>query len=267
MSSNDLPEITQQNRRAWNEIAQVRSRTFPPAEFFAEGGSTLDHRAVEAAQAAFGTLSGLRVIYLQSATGEDTLSWAVLGAQATGIDISDEQIALARAKAEKAKLPVRFIAADIYELPAALPEDLQSGYDLVFTGGGAIVWLPDLQRWAAVVASLLKPGGRLLLIDEHPLANCLWVEQSELRITGNYFSRNQPEVGSGWTHFTGGEAAKETKFEFNWPLGDIITALAQAGLIIERLEEFPGGAPWRFRDKQAEALNLPGDYLLLARRA
>lgn len=260
-------DYTQQNRRAWNEIASVRSTVFPGADFFAQGGSTLDDRAVQAARQAAGDLTNLRVIHLQCATGEDTLSWATLGAEAAGVDISDEQITIAREKARAAGLPVRFFASDIYDLPGSLPtEVLGDGFDFVFTGGGAIVWLPDLMRWAETVAALLRPGGRLLLIDEHPLASCLWVEEGKLKIAWDYFSRAIPDIAKGWSHFPGGENAQEQKYEFNWPLGDIVTAAARAGLIVEKVEEFPGGPAWRFGDKQEEALQIPGEFLLVARK-
>ena len=262
MPDDALFDYTMQNRRAWNEIASVRAAIFPPAEFFARGGSTLDPQVCEAAREFFGDLRNLRVIHLQCATGEDTLSWAVLGALATGVDISDEQIELAKKKAAGANLPVRFIAADLY----ALPPDLLNSFDIVFTGGGALVWLPDLPRWAQVAASLLKPGGRLMLMDEHPISGVLWSENGQLKVVDDYFRRSQPLAETGWSHFKGAENAKETKYEFIWPLGDVLNALIKAGLVIERLEEFPGGPEWRFGENQAEAAQLPGAYLLVARK-
>lgn len=261
-----LAFYTQQNRRAWNEIASVRSRIFPPAEYFAAGHLTLDPKAIQAAQDVFGSLANLRVMHLQCATGEDTLSWSVLGASAVGVDIAEEQIAIAGVKASMAGLSTQFIAADVYDLPAVLPEDDRGGYDLVFTGGGAIVWLPDLQRWAEIAADLLRPGGRLLLVDEHPLGFCLWGKEGKLEIISDYFGRSQPEVDTGWAHFAGGENAREVKFEFAWPLGDIITALAKSGLVIERLEEFPGGPSWRYGELQKESQRLPGEFLVVARK-
>lgn len=260
-------DYTHQNRRAWNEIARVRERTFPTADFFARGGSTLDPRAVAAARETFGSLQGLRVIHLQCATGEDTLSWSVLGAQAVGMDIADEQVELAKKKARDAGFDTRFFAADVYDLPGAVPTGwLGDGFDLVFTGGGAIVWLPDLKRWASSIEALLRPGGRFLLVDEHPLSNCLEQVEGQLKVTDDYFRRTNAWHGTGWYHFQGGEDARETKYEFTWPVGDVVTALAQAGLMIERLEEFPGGPVWRFGQDQGDVTRLPGEYLVLARK-
>jgi SAM-dependent methyltransferase len=262
-NSDAISSYTQQNRRAWNEIAGVREKTFPQADFFAGGGSTLDGRVVEAVRQVFGQAAGLRVLHLQCATGEDSLSWAVLGARAIGVDIAEAQIELARQKAAAANLVVDFYTADIYDLPAEL---CRASFDVVFTGGGALVWLPDLARWASVVAACLKPGGRLILSEEHPLASCLWVEEGRLVLEEDYFARGRAYAGVGWQHFKGGEGAKETKYEFVWPLGDVVTAVASAGLVIERLEEFPGGPEWRFGDQQKVMDRLPGEFLMVARK-
>lgn len=251
-------KYTAQNRQAWDEIAEVRSKTMKTAEFFAKGGCTLSDELLAVA----GDVHRLSLCHLQCATGEDTLSWANRGAHATGIDLSPKQIELAKQKAAAAGLPVRFIASDIYTLPAHLFEER---FDIVFTGGGAIVWLPDLQEWAKIIAGLLKPGGRLIIDEEHPLAGCMEVQDGVVRIVDDYFGR-KPEMFIGWTHFSGGEHATEKKYEFTWPLGDVVTALARAGLRIELLEERPSQAGWRFGDKLDEVARIPGEYLLVARK-
>ena len=255
----DIRGYTEQNRRAWNEIAEVRQARWPDAHFFAAGGSILDPVVLEAT----GDVAGRTLLHLQCATGEETLSWAVAGAQATGVDISDAQIALAQRTAADAGLAVGFVAADVYALPA----ELQGGtFDYVYTGGGALVWLPDLDRWARAVGAALRLGGRLILYEEHPLADCLWVTDDKLQLAGDYFARSTPEHSQGWSHFPGGEDATESKAQFSWPLGDVVTALAQAELRIERLEEFPSDAQWRFGELLDEVRQLPGRYLLVARK-
>jgi SAM-dependent methyltransferase len=256
-TTENIFHYTESNRRAWNEIAHVRYAKQPPAAFFAEGNSTLNARELQAV----GDLKGRCLLHLQCSTGEDTLSWSVAGADATGVDISEEQIKLAQQKAAEASLSTRFIAADIY----ALPIDLQAcSFDYVYTGGGAMVWLPDLTRWAKVIAAALKPGGIFLLFEEHPIASCLWIADGKLQVESDYFGRRKSERSSGWWHFQGGEGAKEAKFEFSWPLGDIVTALAQADLRIEYLEEFPAERDWRFSDDIDELHYLPGSFLLIA---
>jgi SAM-dependent methyltransferase len=252
-------KYTSQNRRAWDEIAEVREKRMETADFFAKGGCTLSDQVLEIA----GDVHGLSLCHLQCATGEDTLSWANRGAHATGVDLSPKQIELATQKAAAARLPVRFIASDIYALPAHLFEER---FDILFTGGGAIVWLPDLQQWAKTIAQLLKPSGRLIVDEEHPLAGCMEIQDGVIRIVDDYFGR-KPDMFIGWTHFSGGEHATEKKYEFTWPLGDVVTALAQAGLRIESLEERPSQQQWRFGDKLDEVARIPGEYLLVARNA
>jgi SAM-dependent methyltransferase len=114
---------------------------------------------------------------------------------------------------------VKFVTADVLDLPA----DLQSGeFDVVYTGGGSLVWLPDIDRWAGSVASALRPGGRLVLHEEHPIAWCLESDGSGIRVTADYFQRSRIEVGPpGWSHFDAGGLGTEPKFEFVFPLGDV----------------------------------------------
>jgi SAM-dependent methyltransferase len=254
-----LFDYTARNQRAWNEIAAIRYQSQPPASFFAQGNSTLDPREIQA----FGDVRGKMLLHLQCATGEDTLSWSIAGAEATGVDISELQIELARQKAAQAHLSTQFIAADIYALPDSLRA---TSFDYVYTGKGVLVWLPDIVLWAQMIAEMLKPGALFQLFEEHPIANCLWQNGDQFQLESDYFGRSKPEYSHGWRHFQGGEQASEQKAEFAWPLGDIITALAQAGLRIERLEEFPAGQSWRFQENSAQLARLPGSFLLLARK-
>ena len=117
-----------------------------------------------------------------------------------------------------------------------------------------------------MVASLLKPGGRIILIDEHPILSCLWVENGQLQIIDDYFRRAEPMEVRGWYHFKGGEDARETKFEFTWPVSDVITSLIHAGLTIEQFIEYPGGPDWRLCQAQGKIDHLPGHYLVVARK-
>ncbi len=252
----NFEKYTAQNRIAWDEIAEIRQKRMHAAEFFAAGGCLLSDRILAAA----GDIRGSRLCHLQCATGEDTLSWANKGAIAAGIDISPRQIKLAKKKAEAAGMSVRFITSDIYSLPQALFDE---SFDIVFTGGGSVVWLPDLKRWAQTIARLLKPSGRLILDEEHPLAGCIEIEGGNIKIVDDYFGR-KPSASTGWFHFSGAENAVEKKYEFSWPLGDIVTSLARAGLRIEMLEETPSKAEWRFGDELREVARLPGNYLLVA---
>ena len=245
-----------QNAKAWNEIAEVRHKRTKAASYYASGNTTLNPLLIDAA----GDLDRQSVLQCQCSTGEETISWAVLGAQATGVDISSRQIDLARQKAHEAGIAVDFHVGDVCDLP----DEFTDRFDLVHTGGGSLMWVPDIKAWAGSVSSALRPGGRLLLLEEHPVAGCLSNRDGALIVESDYFSRKEPTIGSGWRHFEGGENARETKYQFVWPLGDVITALASSGLRIDHLSEYPSSARWRFGDNLSEAKSLPGTYLLIA---
>ena len=252
-----MREFTSQNAKAWDEIAEIRHKRTKPASYYAAGNTTLNPLLIEAA----GELTDKSVLQCQCSTGEETISWAVLGAGATGVDISPRQIELARSKAKEAGVPVSFHVADVCCLPA---EITGTGFDTVHTGGGSLVWIPDIEVWAKNISSALCGGGRLLLLEGHPVAACLFVQDGALIMEDDYFSRKEAIVMSGWRHFEGGENAQETKYEFSWPLGDVITALASSGMRINQLSEYPSHDTWRFGDRLDEARSLPGEFLLVA---
>jgi SAM-dependent methyltransferase len=229
----EIDHYTGQNRHAWNEIAQARQRKMYPPEFYANG----DYNFEDHELATLGDVRGLEVLHMPCASGEDTLSFAVLGAQPTGVDISDAEIVIARDKAARAGLDVRFVCADIF----ALPPDLQVGtFDLVYASAGALCWLPDIKRWAAIVAAALKPGGRLILCEHHPFFRALDVSNGRVDIGCDYFGRGMPVRDEGELgHLAGGVEASEHYYTFNWPLGDVVTAVIEAGMRLERLREFP----------------------------
>lgn len=144
-------DYTSQNARAWNEIAVARHSRTKPASYYRSGDTTLNPLLVEAA----GDLTGQSVLQCQCSTGEETLSWSVLGAKATGVDISSIQIDLARQKAREASLDVRFVVGDVCDLP----DELTKGtFDIVHTGGGSLMWVPDIDAWAYNIARCVKAG-------------------------------------------------------------------------------------------------------------
>jgi SAM-dependent methyltransferase len=256
----DAEHYTALNRAAWNEIAEHRQRLlFPDAAFFAGGGIILDREPVE-------TLSDVRgrsLVHLQCATGEETLSWANLGARVVGVDIAEHQVNLAQQKAKDAGIDARFLTADVLHLPA----EVQRGdFDVVYTGDGVIPWLPDLEPWASGIHRALAPGGRFVLWETHPLLPCLSSEDGHLRVEGDYFGREQVELSRGWRHFPGAAATEAVKAQFTWPLGDVVSALAQTGLRIERLLEYPHRDHHRF-PPPVVLPGLPSKYLLVARNA
>jgi SAM-dependent methyltransferase len=233
-------EPTDYNRRAWDEIHRRRADAMagqlgiPPA---------IRERLPE--------LEGKHVLHLQCATGESTADLVELGGLVTGIDISAEATAVARELAPNAV----FLEADVQELPVQLE---RGRFDLVYTGGGIFHWLHDLDGWAKGVAAALKPGGMLLAYDDHPVSAC--VDQAS-HWREDYFNEEEL-VDVGWRHFElTGEAATEEKHERFWRLGQIVTAVAGAGLAIRSLEEFSSiyKTYWRKKDPR-----VPGQFVLIA---
>ena len=269
-----MNDYTAANRDAWDAIAERRHDIWPAADFFARGGSLLREHELEAA----GDVRGLRLCHLQCGSGEETISWANAGATVTGVDISPKQIDLARRKAQAAGITAGFLAADVSSQEpgrdsggflaadvSSRPAELSPGsFDIVYTGGGALVWLPDLDTWAASIHELLKPSGRLILNEEHPQLGNLEVRDGSIAIVGDYFDR-RPRRTTGWRHFAGAEDAPEPRWEFSRTLGDIVTSVARAGLRIESLQEFPSTASWRFGDDLPTIRRLLGSFLLVAR--
>jgi SAM-dependent methyltransferase len=191
-----------------------------------------------------GDVRGLRGVHLQCHIGTDTLSLARLGAQMTGLDFSPAAIGQARALAERCGTPAEFVVSDVYRAPDVLG---RGAFDLVFTGIGALCWIPDIRRWAEVVADLLAPGGRLFLREGHPM---LWTladpdETGTLRVEHPYFEQPEPTRWdqAGTYVQTDVEFAHSVSYEWNHGLGEIVTALLNEGLQITGLVEHDS-IPW-----------------------
>ncbi len=228
-----------------------------PAELFASGGHVLEPYEIELA----GDVAGRRVLQLACSMGDEVLSWANLGALAIGIDISDVAIEVARGKATEAGIEAEFQAADMF----ALPTDL-SGFDLVYFSWGAICWVPDLRRFASIVASRMRPGGSVLMSEHHPLWEVLGVRgANHVEVNGNYFGRTTPDVDNDDDKRpvgARGESDAPSLTSFVWPVADVVSAFIGAGLRIDALYELP--EPELYRGLGAEAAYLPAIYVIKA---
>ncbi|MEU7831712.1 MULTISPECIES: class I SAM-dependent methyltransferase [unclassified Nonomuraea] len=219
------------NRANWNARVPIHvdSDFYDVEGFKANGRSVL--RPFEVAEV--GDVSGRRLAHLQCHLGLDTLSWARLGAEVTGLDFSDAAIEQARAIAADCGLPARFVTADVYDAVEALGET----YDIVYTGLGALVWLPELTRWAETVAALLEPGGFLYLAEFHPFPQVL-DEETGTTIAYDYFDRG-PHIWEEPYTYTGGRLIEShTSVQFQHSIGDVVSAVAAAGLRVEFLHEY-----------------------------
>jgi len=186
---------------------------------------------------------GTTLLHLQCHFGLDTLSWARLGADVVGLDFSDEAVALARRVAGQAGLSARaeFICSDLYDANAQLGDRL---FDVVFVNWGAIEWLPDLERWAAIVARHLKPGGTFYLAEIHPFAQTLDDDaaEGELRVRYRYFpAPDEPDIDAIDGSYADRHADTTGLVAYCWAhsLAEILGALTGAGLRLEQFHEFP----------------------------
>jgi SAM-dependent methyltransferase len=211
-----------------------------------------------------GQVRGLRGVHLQCHIGTDTISLARLGAHMSGLDFSTAALAEARALASATGADVQFVQAEVYDAVEALGA---GRFNLVYTGIGALCWLPDIERWAAVVGQLLAPGGRLFVREGHPM---LWaLEDSRpdrlLAVEYPYFEREEPMVFSeGGTYVqTDAVFSENTTHEWNHGLGEVITALLAQGLRLTGLVEHDS-VPWDALPGQMDRLE-SGEFRLTER--
>jgi SAM-dependent methyltransferase len=190
-----------------------------------------------------GDVSGLRGVHLQCHIGTDTVSLARLGATMTGLDFSGASIVEARRLSQTSGTSVEFVQSNVYDSLDVLPH---GGFDLVYTGIGALCWLPDVRRWAAVVAGLLRPGGRLFIREGHPMMWSLDERRLDAVVVGYpYFERIEPLVDedAGTYVSTDTEFTHNVTHSWNHGLGEIVTALIDSGMQLTGLVEHDS-VPW-----------------------
>jgi len=228
-------EYIDTNRRHWDELVGIHVRSgFYNVEAFKAGRSTLTR--IEVAE--LGDVSGKTLLHLQCHFGMDTLSWARGGAVVTGVDFSPEAIRVARSLSQELAIDARFVESDVYNLPAAL----DGTFDVVFASYGVICWLPDFSRWAQIAASYVKPGGIFYLLDGHPAGNMLDdAPAAGLSLRYPYFSSDRPQVYEDEGSYADRSAklANDRTYEFSYGLGEMVSAILDAGLQLEFLHEFP----------------------------
>lgn len=198
-----------------------------------------------------GGIAGLRGVHLQCHIGTDTVSLARLGARMTGLDFSGASLAEARRLAQDAGADVDFVQAAVYDAPSALGGER---FDLVFTGIGALCWLPDIRRWAEVVSALLEPGGRLFLREGHPMMWAIDERVADHLAVGHpYFETEHPliEEDPGTYVETAAEFEQNRTHSWNHGLGEVVTALLGEGLAITGLTEH-ASVPWEALPGQME---------------
>jgi len=226
------PKYIESNRKNWNERVPFHMTSELYAiEDFKKGKREL--RPFE--KELFGHLKGKKVVHLMCHIGLDTISLAKEGAEVTGLDLADDAIVEAKKLAQECKVKVNFVAGNVYEADKILTEK----FDIVYLSYGVLCWLNDLTKLFEVVKNLLVPGGRFVLIDDHPFLAML---NKDLQIEHAYFSNNEPErVEPEGTYADRTADIKTESYQWWHNVADIINSVKAAGLTLESFNEYPFG--------------------------
>lgn len=217
------------NKKAWNErLGAHLTSEFYDLEAFIKGKNSLNSIELDL----LGDVSGKSILHLQCHFGQDTLSLSRMGAMTTGVDLSDKAITKAKELNEKLACSAKFICCDVY----SLPENLDEQFDIVFTSYGTIGWLPDIDKWATIVNRFLKPGGRFIFAEFHPV---VWMFDDDFKeVKYRYFNDAAIEETEEGTY-----ADKEAKINlkyvsWNHGLAEVLSSLVNQGLELKQLKEF-----------------------------
>ena len=217
------------NKHSWNNKTDVHyDSEFYDNDNFIKGKSSLN----EIELALLPDLKGKSILHLQCHFGQDTISFSRLGAKATGVDLSDAAIEKAIGLNKLTKTDAEFICCDIYDLP----NHLDGQFDMVFTSYGTIGWLPDLNKWANIVAHFLKPNGQFLIAEFHPF---VWMFDDDFKfIKYNYFNDGPIMENETGTYTDKDADITQDYVMWNHPMSDVVSSLLANGLEINGLHEY-----------------------------
>jgi SAM-dependent methyltransferase len=220
------------NRDKWNSVVDVHARA---PSYNLDGFRRGDNVLFSLELGEVGDVRGKSLLHLQCHFGLDTMSWARLGATVTGLDISDRAIDLARKLSAELSIPAKFVLGNIYDAPSLI----DGRFDVVFQSYGAICWLPDMRRWAEVIAHFVKPGGFFYIADLHPFASIFAAgsEVSELRMDASYFRQDAIIDEPGPDYADPNHFVEHRPYEWIHSVASIVNSLIDAGLTIEFFHE------------------------------
>ncbi len=200
---------------------------------FLKGRNTLEEVEVRE----LGPVRGKSLLHLQCHFGMDTLSWARLGAQVTGVDFSPAAVRQARQLARRAGLPARFVRSNLYDVPAKK----LGTFDVVYTAKGAICWLPDLTAWGRIIRQHLRPGGVFYFLEDTAISDLFENEGpvEDLRFVHSYFRRDAIREEFDGTYATDRKMRHRVSYSWIHPTSEVLGALLDAGLLLEAVHEFP----------------------------
>lgn len=239
---------TEMNRKAWDLRTEAHLEgSFYQIEAFLEGAQSLNQIELDL----LGDVSGLDILHLQCHFGQDTLSLARMGARATGVDLSPKAIEAARGFRDQLDLDADFICCNVLDLT----EKLDHRFDLVFATYGVVGWHQDLHPLMQVASHFIRPGGRLLIVEFHPV---MWMFDPDFRnITYPYFNVRTFVEQVGYSY--GSEEVFIDVHDVSWnhPISDVQAAILASGLAIETFQEYDFSPYDLFRQGTEIA---PGQY-------
>lgn len=249
------------NRALWDELTPIHAGSaFYDLEGFRAGRSSLYRIEREELGE---EVAGKRLLHLQCHFGLDTLSWARMGAEVTGVDLSPRSIELARALADELTINAHFVCASLYELPSVL----EASFDIVYTSWGVLAWLPSLTRWADLIAHYLEPDGVFYMAEFHPVVNGFGDDDRPGLVDPYFHTGEVREWKTDGTYADPEARVANRSYQWVHPLGDVITSLIDAGLDIECVREHPRAPerirPWLSQDEDGWWF-YPGDPIPLS---
>ncbi|MEN8138817.1 MAG: class I SAM-dependent methyltransferase [Bacteroidota bacterium] len=224
----NIKEAFKGNRESWNKRAEIHfDSEFYDNKSFLKGKTSL--KEIELSE--LGDINGKKLLHLQCHFGQDTLSFSRMGAEVTGIDLSDKGIDFANKLKEQAGLDANFIVSNIYDLK----DNLDEKFDVVYTSYGVLGWLPDLDKWANIVSHFLKPNGVFYIAEFHPI---VWTFDEKFENIAYPYQKSDVIIED--MNNTYGDKNVEVElrdYMWNHGLGDVINSLINSGLEVEFVNE------------------------------
>ncbi|MBA6153312.1 class I SAM-dependent methyltransferase [Gelidibacter maritimus] len=219
------------NKSTWNKKVKVHAESkMYDMDAFRNGKSSLMSYELQA----LGNVNGKSLLHLQCHFGQDTLSWSRMGAQCLGVDISDEGIALAQQLNEELGLDAKFVCCNVLDTSEMVSET----FDIVFTSYGVIGWLPDLKPWGQMIAERLKKGGTFFMAEFHPMVWMFDYLEGKPNLKYGYMQKEVIYEEYEGTYANTNSKMISKEYGWNHGLGEVVSALSEAGLHIEYLKEY-----------------------------
>lgn len=218
------------NRKLWNAKTDVHfGSDFYAVDAFLKGDTSLKEIELDL----LGDIKGKRILHLQCHFGQDSLSLARMGAKVTGVDLSDQAIAKAKQMNEKLGLDAEFICCNVYDIDQHLNGEK---FDIIFATYGTIGWLPELGRWAQLIAQHLQKDGKLVFVEFHPV---IWAFDDHFtKIEYSYFNKEAIYEITEGTYTDRKAPLKNESYSWNHPLSEVFKSLLGNGLRIDHFDEY-----------------------------